>query len=63
MHHKEFMVGATLVLSAATILHALRIYNGWTVEVAGVSIPMWVSWAVVIFVGFLAWNGLKYSKR
>jgi hypothetical protein len=63
MKNKDFSLAAAIVFSFATIIHALRIINGWEAVIGGWAVPMWVSWLVVIIVGPLAYQGFKLSKK
>jgi hypothetical protein len=51
-------VTAALFLIVA-VLHLLRIVFGWTAEIGGLSIPMWVSWLGLVVAGVLAYSGFR----
>ena len=44
------------------VLHGLRILNGWEANVSTWAVPMWLSWVVVVLVGYLGWNNCNLSK-
>jgi hypothetical protein len=54
-------ITATLFLAVA-IAHLLRIILGWQVEVAGWSIPFWVSWLAVLVAGALSYFGFMQRR-
>jgi hypothetical protein len=51
-------VTAALFLIVA-VLHLLRIIFGWTAEIGGLAIPMWVSWLGLVVAGALAYSGFR----
>jgi hypothetical protein len=51
-------VTAALFLIVA-VLHLLRIIFGWTAEIGGLAIPMWVSWLGLLVAGALAYSGFR----
>ena len=54
-------VTATLFLAVA-IAHLLRIIFGWSAEIGGWSIPLWVSWLALIASGALAYFGFTQKR-
>jgi hypothetical protein len=63
MSQKTFSLVAGLIFLVMTALHILRLAIGWHVVFAGWTIPMWVSWIAVPIAGFLAFEGLRLSRR
>lgn len=63
MKQQEFNHAAGLVLFAIGMIHFLRIIQGWKVAIGGLSIPLWVSWIVVILTVYLAFHAVTLSKR
>jgi hypothetical protein len=55
-------VTAALFLIVA-VLHLLRIIFGWTAEIGGLAIPMWVSWLGLVVAGALAYSGFRLTAR
>ena len=45
MTQRAFNAAAGTIFLAVAVLHALRLFRGWEVLIAGWHIPMWVSWA------------------
>lgn len=36
-----------------TLVHVARLFLGWPAQVAGWTVPMWVSWIGILFAGTL----------
>jgi hypothetical protein len=51
---KPFTTIAVAVFALVAVLHLLRLFAGWEVVVAGIIIPVWLSWIGVILAGGLA---------
>jgi hypothetical protein len=62
MSQKTFDLVAGLFLLLIAVGHLLRVIFGWTVNVAGVTIPMWASWLALVVIGCLAFVGLRASR-
>ena len=45
------------------IIHVLRLLNGWEVQIASATIPMWASWAGVLVAFYLAFTGFRLVKN
>ena len=54
---------AGVVFLLIALGHLLRVVFGLTFEVAGVAVPMWASVLVVIMAGYLAFEGVRLSRR
>ena len=48
---------------AAAVTHLLRIVFGWSAQIGGLDIPLWVSWLAVVVGGALAYWGLRQNFR
>ena len=62
MKAKKLMRLNAAIFALVFIGHAARITNGWDVNVASWAIPMSLSWAAVIIVGYIGWNNYRLSK-
>lgn len=51
---KPFTLIAVVIFAIVALMHVWRLVAGWTVVIAGASIPMWVSVAGAIVAGALA---------
>lgn len=59
MKDKSYFLVTGLVFLTVSLLHFIRIISGWELKVADFVVPMWLSWAAVVVLGYLAYNGLK----
>jgi len=53
---------AALFLAVA-VTHLLRIVFGWSAQIGGLDIPLWVSWLAVVIGAGLAYWGLRQNFR
>jgi hypothetical protein len=63
MDEKTFSLVAGVIFALVALLHLVRIFMGWPVDIGGWSVPMWVSWVAVVVAGGLAALGLRLSER
>ena len=59
MTQRAFNLAAGTLFLLVAALHALRLFFGWDVIVAGRHVPMWVSWAGAALAGILAYQAFK----
>jgi hypothetical protein len=62
MKTRKLMRLNAAIFALVFIGHAARLTNSWDVNVANWAIPMSLSWAAVIIVGYLGWNNYRLSK-
>lgn len=62
MKQKTFNTAAAVIFLIIAVLHAVRIAMGWTAVIGGVALPLWLSFAVVIVAGHLAYQGRRLNK-
>jgi len=62
MKAKQLMRLNATLFTVVFVLHGLRILNGWEANVSTWAVPMWLSWVVVVLVGYLGWNNCNLSK-
>ena len=63
MSLKTFSLVASLIFLLVAVMHALRLALGWHVTAGGWTVPMWASWVALVIAGFLAYAGLRLSRR
>jgi len=63
MSQKTFSRVAGVVFTLVALGHALRIAFGASVVIQNTSIPMWVSWIAFVVAAYLAYEGLRLSRR
>lgn len=62
MSKKAFYTTSGIVFLVVTVVHFLRVMNGWDLTLDTYSIPMWWSWVVVLFLGYMSYQGLSKGK-
>jgi hypothetical protein len=45
------------------VMHLVRVFSQWDAVIAGVDIPLWVSWAAAAIAGYLAVRGFQFGRR
>jgi hypothetical protein len=60
---KNYISVASAVFTVVGLAHLLRALFRWPAEVAGASIPVWISWAAVVIAGSLAFYGWRSLKK
>jgi hypothetical protein len=64
MHNKRvFLLIATAIFLLVALLHLLRLFNGWSIIIAGCAVPMWVSWPGMIVASLLGCWGLMLARK
>jgi hypothetical protein len=63
MNQKLFSLVAGLIFLVVAVIHALRLIFSWHVTFVGWAVPIWVSWIAFLVSGFLAYEGLRLSRR
>lgn len=51
-----------LIFLVVAVLHVLRIFTGFEVEIADYELPVWISFAGAAIAGYLAWTSQKLKK-
>src|SRR6266853_790730 len=60
---KTFSLVAGLIFLLVPVMHVLRLAFKWEVVLNGWSVPMWVSAVAIVITAYLAFEGLKLSRR
>ena len=63
MRQETFSLTAGVVFLLIALGHVLRVALRATFVVEGVAVPMWASVLAVIFMGYLAYEGLRLSRK
>ena len=63
MSQKIFSLVADLSFFLIAVMHGLRLAFRWEVVLNGWSVPMWVSVVAMVIAAYLAFEGLKRSRR
>ena len=59
---RYYAIVSTLFL-IVSLLHFVRIINGWDLILGDHVIPVWMSWVVVVLLGYLAGRGFSYRVK
>lgn len=62
MKQRNFSLVTGVIFAIIFILHLFRIILAWQAEIAGWTVPIWLSWIALIVSGYLAYTGLRLSK-
>ena len=63
MSKQTYYYAVAGVFLLLTVMHLIRIFNAWDAVIAGVEIPMWMSWIAVVLAGYLAVRGYQFGRR
>lgn len=63
MNQRTFTLSASVVFLVISIVHLVRVIEGWEAMVAGWSVPLWFSYVAACILGYLALCGLKLSGK
>lgn len=59
MNQSTFLKTAGIIFLVVALLHLWRAISGMDLMLGDTLIPMWLSWIVVIALGFLSYQGLR----
>ncbi|MEK7176672.1 MAG: hypothetical protein AAB719_00010 [Patescibacteria group bacterium] len=62
MDQKSYYYVTGTVFLIIAVLHFLRLIYGWPANIGTFVVPMWLSWAALVFAGYLAYQGLKIKR-
>jgi hypothetical protein len=63
MSQKAYFKSAGLIFLLIAVLHLLRLVFGWEAVFEGWNVPQWLSAAALVVAGYLAYEGLRLSRR
>ena len=59
MDKNQSLMLAAVIFGIIALLHLLRSILNWPASIAGLNVPVWLSYVAVVVAGYLAW--LMYS--
>lgn len=59
MSPKSFLTVSGTIFLIVGAVHFLRIINSWEANIGTWAVPMWLSWVVLLLLGYLAYQGLR----
>ena len=63
MSQRTFSLVAGLLFLLIVVMHVLRLAFKWEAVLNGWPVPMWVSAVALVIAAYLAFEGLKLSRR
>jgi hypothetical protein len=63
MNYNSYSLVSGLIFLLVAVMHALRLLLHWHVTFQDWTVPIWVSWIGLFVSAFLAYVGLRLSKR
>jgi hypothetical protein len=63
MNQKTFSLVVGLIFLLIAVIHILRLVFKWEAVLNGWVVPMWVSALALLITAYLAFEGLKLSRR
>jgi hypothetical protein len=63
MNQKTFSLATGLIFLLIAVIHILRLAFKWEAVLNGWAVPMWVSAVALLIAAYLAFEGLKLSRR
>jgi hypothetical protein len=63
MSQRAYIKTAGWIFLLIAVLHLLRLVFGWEAVFEGWIVPQWVSAAALVVAGYLAYEGLRLSRR
>lgn len=63
MNSQKYIEISGLVFIVAAILHLVRASAGWSLVINGYAVPIYVSWVVVVLIGFMAYQSLELKEK
>lgn len=59
MNQSTFLKTAGIIFLVVTLVHLWRALSGMDLILGATVIPMWLSWVVVLVLGYLSYQGLR----
>jgi hypothetical protein len=63
MGRKPFTLIAAIIFAVMAVLHAFRLYSGFTIVLGSHDIPVWASWIGLVVAGVLCIGLFRESQR
>lgn len=62
MNKNQSLILSAIIFGIITILHLLRVIFGWLAEIAGITIPIYISYIAIVVSGYLTWHMYNTTK-
>ncbi len=63
MNHRTYCGVSATLFSVVALAHLMRLFNGWSVEIETMTVPMLASWLGLIIPGLLAVWGFREVRK
>ncbi|PIR04663.1 MAG: hypothetical protein COV57_03240 [Candidatus Liptonbacteria bacterium CG11_big_fil_rev_8_21_14_0_20_35_14] len=63
MNSQKYIEISGLVFIVVAILHLVRASAGWLLVINGYTVPIYVSWIVVVLIGYMAYQSLELKDK
>lgn len=63
MNKNQSLMLASVVFGLIALLHLLRSIFSWPASIAGLNVPVWLSYIAVVVAGYLAWHMYSTSQK
>jgi len=63
MTKNNFLSVVSFIFLIVGIVHAMRLFNGWEVQIGDLMLPVWVSWIGVVVAFYLSYSGFRLLKK
>ncbi|MBC7836887.1 hypothetical protein H7X87_03885 [Acetobacteraceae bacterium] len=63
MNQKTYYQTVSVIFALLALAHIWRVYTSAPAVIAGVSVPMWASWAAILIAGYLAMRGWQFAGK
>ena len=63
MNHRIYCGVSAAIFAVVALAHLTRLFNGWSIEIDTMSVPMLASWLGLIIPGSLAAWGFREARK
>jgi len=63
MNHRTYCGVSAAIFGVVALAHLTRLFNGWSVEIDTMTVPMLASWLGLIIPGSLAIWGFREARK
>ncbi|TSC77637.1 MAG: hypothetical protein G01um101424_260 [Parcubacteria group bacterium Gr01-1014_24] len=63
MTKDNFVFVVSVIFLIIGVIHVLRVFEGWQVQIGNLVIPIWASWVAVIIAFYLSFQSFRLAKK
>lgn len=63
MTKKKYLYIAAALFLIVALVHLLRIISGFSIQIAGIAYPLWLSWTEMILAFALSFFGFRLAQK